>query len=72
MNKTDQPGFLKTSEGMLINTNDAEYQTILNLRKARKQNEQLTQKINDLECDIRDIKNLLVQVVNGRTNDSNC
>jgi hypothetical protein len=72
MNKTDQPGYMKTSDGMLINTNDAEYQSILSVRKAKKQNDHVSQKIHALESELRDIKNLLLQVVNGRNNDSNC
>lgn len=66
--KTDIPGYYKTPEGAVINTNDAEYQRILNDRRMAKERNAFEQRVEDLEADIKDIKNLLMQVLNGRNN----
>jgi len=66
--KTDIPGYFKTPEGAVINTNDADYQRILNERRLAKEKQSFEQKVEDLESEIKDIKNLLMEFLNGRNN----
>ena len=65
--KTDTDGYMKdTSTGAFINTNDAAYARFMAQRANIKQSKDLCKRITAVEDDLRDIKNLLLQVVNGR------
>lgn len=65
--KTDSPGFVKDpGSGAIINTNDADYKRILAMRAEIKKNKDICDKMNALENELTEIKNLLIQVVNGR------
>lgn len=67
--KTDEPGFLKDAgSGAVINTNDDHYKRILAIRAEKKKGHDLCQRMNSLENDLREIKELLVQVLGGRNN----
>lgn len=62
--KTDQPGYLKdTSSGAIINNDDEEYRKFQAAREASKKNKDLCKRINDVEGDLKEIKNLLLQIV---------
>ena len=66
--KTDQPGYLKdTSTGAIINNDDEAYRRFQAAREASKKNNDLCNRINVVEGDLKDIKNLLLQIVH-RTN----
>lgn len=65
--KTEADGFMKdTSSGAFINTDDASYAKFVAERSKAKNSRDLSNRINDVEDDLREIKNLLLQVVNGR------
>lgn len=65
--KTDTPGFLKdTSSGAIINNDDEAYRKFQAAREASKKNNELCKRIESVEDDLKDIKNLLLQIVNGR------
>ena len=65
--KTDNPGFLKdTNSGAIINNDDEAYRKFLAAREASKKNNALCKRIESVEDDLKDIKNLLLQIVNGR------
>ena len=65
--KTDQPGYLKdTTNGAIINNDDEAYRKFLAAREASKKNNELCKRIDAVEGDLKDIKNLLLQIVNGR------
>lgn len=65
--KTETEGFMKdTSTGAFINTDDASYARFLAQRASIKKNNDLCNRIDAVENDLREIKNLLLQVVNGR------
>ena len=65
--KTDQPGYLKdTTSGAIINNDDEAYRKFLAAREASKKNNELCKRIESVEDDLRDIKSLLLQIVNGR------
>lgn len=65
--KTDTPGFLKdTSSGAIINNDDEAYRKFQAAREASKKNNELCKRIDAVEGDLKDIKNLLLQIVNGR------
>jgi hypothetical protein len=69
MAKTDQPGYLKDRlTGVIINTNDVEYQRILQGRAKQVENEELAKRVGKLEAGIDDIKNLLTQLMNRDSN----
>lgn len=62
--KTDTPGFLKdTSSGAIINNDDEAYRKFLAAREASKKNNELCKRIDAVETDLKDIKNLLLQIV---------
>jgi hypothetical protein len=66
--KTDQPGYLKdTSTGAIINNDDEAYRRFQAVREASKKNSDLCKRIDSVEGDLKDIKNLLLQIVH-RTN----
>lgn len=65
--KTDTDGYMKdTSTGAFINTDDASYARFVAQRASIKKNNDLCKRIGAVEDDLREIKNLLLQVVNGR------
>jgi hypothetical protein len=65
--KTDTEGYMKdTSTGAFINTDDTAYARFLAQRNSIKKNNELCNRISAVEDDLREIKNLLLQVVNGR------
>lgn len=65
--KTEDSSFAKDSEsGAFINIDDAGYQRFKAQRAAAKQTSDLCDRMNAVEGDLREIKNLLLQVVNGR------
>ena len=54
--------------GVVINTDDSQYKAILADRQLRKQSRDLQNQIDNLNKDMSEIRNLLVQVVNGINN----
>ena len=65
--KTETAGFMKdTSTGAFINTDDTSYVKFVAERSKAKNSKELTTRISAVEDDIKEIKNLLLQVVNGR------
>lgn len=65
--KTETEGFMKdTATGAFINTDDASYARYMAQRASIKKNNDLCNRIDAVENDLREIKNLLLQVVNGR------
>lgn len=64
----DQFGFRKTPEGLIINTDDTYYKQLKLMRSQRKQTEAVCEKMQALESELTDIKNLLMQVINGKQN----
>jgi hypothetical protein len=67
--KTDQPGYLKDKlTGVIINTNDVDYQRILQSRVKQKESEELAERVGKLESGIDDIKSLLMQLMNRDNN----
>jgi hypothetical protein len=62
--KTDHPGYLKdTSSGAIINNDDDAYRRFQAAREASKKNNELCKRIDAVEGDLKDIKNLLLQIV---------
>jgi hypothetical protein len=62
--KTDHPGYLKdTSSGAIINNDDEAYRRFQAAREASKKNNELCKRIDAVEGDLKDIKNLLLQIV---------
>lgn len=60
MVKTDIPGYFKDQQtGFVINTNDVEYQRILESRKKKNEIENLNKRMSDIETTLSDIKALL-------------
>ena len=65
--KTETEGYMKdTSSGAFINTDDASYARFVAQRASIKKNNDLCNRISAVEDDLREIKSLLLQVVNGR------
>lgn len=65
--KADAEGYMKdTSTGAFINTNDTSYARFMAERANAKKSKDLSARISAVENDLRDIKDLLLQVVNGR------
>lgn len=65
--KTETPGFMKdTSTGAFINTDDTSYAKFVAERSKTKNSKDLSNRISAVEDDLKEIKNLLLQVVNGR------
>jgi hypothetical protein len=55
--------------GTIINTDDSVYKHILRVRNLNKKNSesiQLTKKINEVETELTEIKNLLHQILDGK------
>jgi len=67
--ETNVPGFKKNIDtGVIINTSDEGYKRILAMRAEAKKNAELQQKMQSLENEITEIKNLLVQLIDGNRN----
>jgi hypothetical protein len=54
------------STGAIINNDDNYYKMILAKREEKKKADSLQNKMNCLECELKEIKNLLNQVLNGK------
>jgi hypothetical protein len=64
--KTNVPGYFKDTEtNVIINTSD-EYHSYKIKKDKSKEFESLKNKVNKMDNDISDIKNLLLQLVNGK------
>lgn len=59
----DQYGFKKLPTGLIINTDDAYYKQLKAMRSQKKQTEEVSKKVESLESDIAEIKNILLQLV---------
>ncbi len=65
--KTEADGFMKdTTSGAFINTDDASYAKFVAERSKVKNSKDLSNRISAVEDDLKEIKTLLLQVVNGR------
>jgi hypothetical protein len=65
--KTETSGFMKDmTTGAFINTDDTSYVKFVAERLKAKNSKELSNKISAVEADIKEIKALLLQVVNGR------
>lgn len=58
--------FVKTSQGVIINTDDSYYRAIVAQRESEKQAREMCAKINDLEGELTEIRDLLKQVINRK------
>lgn len=56
-------GFKKLPNGLIINTDDTYYKQLKLMRSQKKQNDEIVKKVESLESDISDIKNILLQLV---------
>lgn len=64
--KTNIPGYYKdTTTNAIINTND-DYEQIKKQRSKIREFDDLKNKVKTIESDMKDIKNLLLQLVNGK------
>lgn len=69
LQKTNTPGFFKDTEtGAIINKNEMDYEKFKAAREEIKKNKQMAVKIDSLENELKDIKSLLLQLVNGNKN----
>ena len=69
LQKTNTPGFYKDTEtGAIINKNDTDYEKFKAAREEIKKNKQVVARMDNLETELKDIKNLLMQLVNGNKN----
>lgn len=58
-------GYVKDTEtGVIINNNEEEYKKFLAARESSKKNNSLCKRMTDVENELRDIKTLLLQLVN--------
>lgn len=65
--KTSSPGYvIDESTKAVINIDNSGYQKILEQRKKEKEMRQLNERINKLETDISDIKDMLIKALSGR------
>jgi hypothetical protein len=65
--KTSIPGLVRDmSTQVIINTNDAEYNRILEQRKQHKQTQAVQHQIDSLKNEFIELKEMLKQVLNGR------
>ena len=64
----EQFGFKKSVDGLIINTDESYYKQLKLMRSQRKQTEAVCEKMQVLESELTEIKNLLVQVINGKQN----
>lgn len=59
----DQYGFKKLPNGLIINTDDTYYKQLKAMRSQKKHTEEVSKKVESLESDIAEIKNILLQLV---------
>ena len=65
--KTSSPGYvIDESTKAVINIDNSGYQKILEQRKKEKEMRQLNERIDRLETDISDIKDMLIKALSGR------
>lgn len=55
--------YMKGNDGVIINTDDTQYRSIVALRESKKKNAQLETKVATLESELSEIKNLITQLV---------
>ncbi len=62
--QTNITGYLKdTDSGAIINNNDEEYKKFLAAREANKKNNNLCKRLDEIEVEFREIKDLLTQLL---------
>lgn len=62
--KTNHQGYVKdTDSGVIINNDEEEYKKFLATRESIKRNNSLCKRIDAVEHDLREIKELLVQLI---------
>jgi hypothetical protein len=65
--KTNYSGIVRDmNTNVIINTNDAEYNRILEQRKQHKQTQAVQHQIDSLKNEFIELKEMLKQVLNGR------
>lgn len=65
--KTEDSKYLKDTEsGAFINIDEAGYKRFKAQRAAAKRTDEICERMNAVETDLREIKDLLLKVVNGR------
>ncbi len=65
--KTTSPGYvIDESTKAIINIDNSGYQKILEQRKKDKEMRQLNERIDHLESDISEIKDMLIKALGGR------
>jgi len=65
--KTNYSGIVRDMDtNVIINTNDAEYNRILEQRKQHKQTQAVQHQIDSLKNEFIELKEMLKQVLNGR------
>ena len=63
--QTNHHGYLKdTDSGTIINNNEEEYKKFLINRESSKRNINICKRLDEVEHELRDIKNLLQQIIN--------
>lgn len=66
---TNVSGFVKDPFSQaVINTDDAEYNRMIMERERAKKLSNLSSDVDNIKLELSDIKNLLLQIVNGRQN----
>ena len=55
--------FVKEASGIIINTDDSHYRTLVALRESKKEKARLESEVEDLKSDMSNIKDLLAQLV---------
>lgn len=58
--------FVKTSQGVIINTDDSYYKAIVAQRESEKRAREMQIKMQDLEGELSEIRDLLKQVINRK------
>lgn len=58
--------FIKDSSGLVINTDDSHYQSILARRKQKRRLEELDNDICIINDELKQIKSLLQELLNGK------
>ena len=58
--------YVKNAQGIIINTDDSHYKAILAQRDSQKQAAELAIKMQALETELVDIRDLLQQVINRK------
>lgn len=58
--------FVKTAQGVIINTDDSYYKAVIAQRESEKKAREMKNKMQDLESEITEIRDLLKQVINRK------